>query len=230
MALKLASEVPMHIEDRHLDCSVCGRCNLPADAFSKRQQAKTMEAMQRPQNTDRRVSGQEWFVCPERVCKSCLSERESKQQAEAASQRGGKGAQEVATDGAEERQQVDTPSQEHVVASFLERPFGMTPVKIHDSAYIVLKVSEGKTAAITGIRPGWRIVAVSEKPCDGLDLEGVQSLLKSADLPVLVEFAPVPISKDFCTSCQKLLAVDAFSRKMRTKTPDKRRCTSCTDC
>lgn len=70
-----------------------------------------------------------------------------------------------------------------------ERPFGMAPSKEAGvSGYVVAKVAEEKPAATAGVCVGWRLVSIAGKPCRDLDLEGIQVLLKGADLPVAVEF------------------------------------------
>ena len=118
---------------------------------------------------------------------------------------------------------------ERMALSLGERPFGMTPSKADGVGYLVAKVSDGKPAARAGIRPGWRIASITGKPCDGLDLDAVQTLLKAAELPVDVAFDALPGGGDFCVACQRVLVWALFSRKMRTKPPDKRRCTACVE-
>merc|ERR1712187_9495 len=48
-------------------------------------------------------------------------------------------------------------------------------------------------------------------------------------LPAELIFDAVPDGADFCTACERLLPVPAFSRKMRTKPPAKRRCSACVE-
>merc|ERR1719336_2682179 len=110
-----------------------------------------------------------------------------------------------------------------------ERPFGMTPSKADGVGYLVAKVSEGKPAAKAGVRAGWHLVEINGKPCAELDLESAQAELKASDLPVDVVFEAVPGGADFCTACQRVLPIPLFSRKMRTKPPEKRRCSACVE-
>merc|ERR1711971_436310 len=131
----------------------------------------------------------------------------------------------------EEKETVLEPP-ERVVVSLAERPFGMTPSKVDETqslGYVVAKVTEGKPASRAGVRPGWRAVKIGGASCEGLDLEAAQALMKAAELPASVEFEAVPGGADFCTACQRLLPAPLFSRKMRTKPPDKRRFTACVE-
>eukprot|EP00434_Breviolum_minutum_P034943 symbB.v1.2.030929.t1/scaffold3537.1/size54447/2 len=36
-------------------------------------------------------------------------------------------------------------------------------------------------------------------------------------------------NKEFCTNCQEILFASSFSRKMKTKPPEKRRCSTCVE-
>merc|ERR1712039_2568 len=109
------------------------------------------------------------------------------------------------------------------------RPFGMTPSKTEGEGYLVVRVSDGKPAAAAGIRPGWRLASVSGVACTSRELEQLQGLLKEAQLPVTLEFEKLPNNGDLCTACQRVLVATLFSRKMRTKPADKRRCSACVD-
>merc|ERR1719274_559136 len=103
----------------------------------------------------------------------------------------------------------------------------MTPSKADGVGYLVAKVSDGKPAARAGVGPGWRVAEVAGTSCDGLGLEEVKEVLKNATLPVDVVMEKMPGGGDFCTACQQVLVWALFSRKMRTKPPDKRRCSAC---
>mmetsp|Transcript_59429 Transcript_59429/g.192146 ORF Transcript_59429/g.192146 Transcript_59429/m.192146 type:complete len:952 (-) Transcript_59429:40-2895(-) len=116
---------------------------------------------------------------------------------------------------------------ERIAVSLGERPFGMTPSSAAGEGYLVAKLSEGKPAAKAGVRLGWCLAAVAGKSCTELDLEATKDLLKNAGLPVDVEFEALPSNGEFCTACQRVLLAAVFSRKMRTKPPDKRRCDAC---
>merc|ERR1712129_194258 len=132
-----------------------------------------------------------------------------------------------------EREQVEAEAPieppEKVAVSFAERPFGMTPSKAEGVGYLVVKTSEGKPAMKAGVKPGWRLVEVANAPCRDLDLEGAQAVLKNAELPVALVFEAIPGGADFCTACQRVLAMSSFSRKMRTKPAEKRRCSVCVE-
>ncbi|CAE7656208.1 HACE1 [Symbiodinium microadriaticum] len=52
---------------------------------------------------------------------------------------------------------------------------------------------------------------------------------EDASLPVTVAFDGIPENGDFCIACQEILPQPSFSRKMRTKPPEKRRCANCVD-
>jgi len=56
------------------------------------------------------------------------------------------------------------------------------------TGYVVEKVAEGKPAAQAGVEIGWRLVAIGNTPCQDLDLQAVQALLKNAELPIAAEF------------------------------------------
>eukprot|EP00913_Durusdinium_trenchii_P003447 g3191.t1 len=110
--------------------------------------------------------------------------------------------------------------------TFSARPFGVTPAT-KGSGYVVLKTSEGKPAMKAGVRPGWRLVQLNGEELNG-ELGEIQSRLKAAELPVQMTFETLG-NQDFCTSCQEILPGSSFSRKMRTKPPEKRRCSSCVE-
>ncbi|CAJ1353132.1 unnamed protein product, partial [Effrenium voratum] len=52
---------------------------------------------------------------------------------------------------------------------------------------------------------------------------------QTVELPVTASFEALPANGDFCTSCQEILHSNSFSRKMRTKPPEKRRCSQCVE-
>lgn len=205
----------------------CERKRLPASEFSKKQVDKALESLKNGMPHEDIRSGPEIkrMLFLTGVCKRCVEEREAKDCAEAAARR-------------EDRQQAEPDAAtgqalgagERTSVVLTERPFGMTSSKADESAgYVVARSTEGKPAAKAGVRAGWRVLAVGGMTCEGLDLEAVQTLFKNGELPLEVTFEMVPSGADFCTACQQVLVVDRFSRKMRTKPADKRRCTSCVD-
>mmetsp|Transcript_14232 Transcript_14232/g.32306 ORF Transcript_14232/g.32306 Transcript_14232/m.32306 type:complete len:812 (+) Transcript_14232:139-2574(+) len=75
-----------------------------------------------------------------------------------------------------------------VKISLQERPFGMAPTKDGASGYTISKVADDKPAGRAGVQAGWRLVAVGGKACKDADMEAIQGFLKSASLPVALEF------------------------------------------
>lgn len=202
-------------------CTICQRKRLPASEFSKAQVQKALDALKNIPDKDIRSDVQHvHFVSA--ICKSCMEEREAKEREEAQARR-----EEKAKEIEEGAAAMGAP--EVVVVTLKDRPFGMTPSKADNVGYLVVKTSEGKPAATAGVRPGWRVVNVAGSECKDLDMEATQSLLKGADLPAAVSFETVPSGADFCTACCKVLPEPAFSRKMRTRPPDKRRCSACVE-
>lgn len=203
-------------------CTVCERKRLPASEFSRKQVEKALDALKTIPDRDIRTGPEiqrNLFLTG--VCKACTEKQEERERAEAQARR-------------EERNQaaaeavLDQP--EMVPAVLSERPFGMTPVKGEGvQGYLVAKATEGKPAAKAGVRPGWRLAEIGGSNCAGFGLEEVQALLKEATLPISVVFEAVPGGADFCTTCQQRLPAPLFSRKMRTRPPDKRRCTGCVE-
>lgn len=201
---------------------VCERRRLPASEFSKKQVEKALDALKTLPEGDIRTSPDiQRTLYLSAVCKKCSEEREAREQAAAELRRDER--RELAAD-------EDAPGPpERVAVSLGDRPFGMTPAKAEGVGYLVAKVSEGKPAAQAGVRPGWRLVEVAGTVCEDLDLEAVQSMLRIAALPTAVLFEAVRNGAEFCTACQQVLSASLFSRKMRTKPPDKRRCASCVE-
>eukprot|EP00401_Gymnodinium_catenatum_P009623 CAMPEP_0117512406 /NCGR_PEP_ID=MMETSP0784-20121206/29014_1 /TAXON_ID=39447 /ORGANISM="" /LENGTH=286 /DNA_ID=CAMNT_0005308123 /DNA_START=24 /DNA_END=884 /DNA_ORIENTATION=+ len=202
-------------------CTVCGRKRLPASEFSKKQVEKALEAHRAIPDKDIRTGPeiqQQIFLSG--VCKKCTEEKEQRERDEAQKRREEIGA-------AVAEAVVDAP--ERVPVKLATRPFGMTPSKAEGVGYLVARASEGKPAAQAGVRPGWCLAEVAGAPCKGLALEEVQGLLKAAELPVSVVFDAVPAGADFCIACERVLPAPAFSRKMRTKPPTKRRCSACVE-
>lgn len=203
-------------------CTVCERKRLPASEFSRKQVEKALDSLKTIPDRDIRTGPdiqKNLFLTG--VCKLCTEKQEERERAEAQAKR-------------EERNQaaaeavLDQP--EMVPAVLSERPFGMTAVKGEGvQGYLVAKATEGKPAAKAGVRPGWRLAEVAGSNCAGLGLEEVQALLKEAELPISVIFEAVPGGADFCTACQQRLPAPLFSRKMRTRPPEKRRCTACVE-
>jgi len=202
-------------------CSVCRRKRLPASEFSKSQVDKALASLNTIPDKDIRTGPDlDRVLFLTAVCKKCSEEREEKEREEARAKR-------EAREQAAEEAVLEPP--ERVSVSLAERPFGMTPSKAEGVGYLVTKTSEGKPAARAGVRPGWRVAEVTGQSCEGLDLEAVQALLKAAELPVAVVFEKVPGGAEFCTACQRVLPAPLFSRKMRTRPPDKRRCSACVE-
>jgi len=206
----------------------CGRTRLPASEFSKKQVERALDSLNTLADRDiREGPGHESQLWLSAVCRGCIVEKEEREKAEAHTRR------EEREKALEERQALEETvlePPERIATSLPERPLGMTPSKADESlGYVVAKVSDGKPAFKAGIRPGWRVATVAGKTCEGLNLEAVQALLKAAELPVAVEFDSLPSGADWCTSCLRVLVIPLFSRKMRTKPPDKRRCTSCVE-
>ncbi|CAE7223159.1 HACE1 [Symbiodinium sp. CCMP2456] len=201
-------------------CSICRRKRLTAQDFSKKQVDKALESLQSIPDKDIR-NGQEiktvLFITA--VCKKCMEEKEQKEKEEASARR-------------EEREQAiaatELEAPPRVEVTLASRPFGMTPAN-KGTGYVVLKTSEGKPAIKAGIRPGWRVADVAGQSVEGLEGSEVQALLKDASLPVTVAFDGIPENGDFCIACQEILPQPSFSRKMRTKPPEKRRCANCVD-
>lgn len=200
----------------------CGRKRLPASEFSRNQVDKALASIKSLPDRDIRSGPDiQSTLFLSGVCKRCTEEREEKEREEAQARR--ENHEQALEDAV-----LEPP--ELVAVSLGERPFGMTPSKATGVGYLVAKVSEGKPAAKAGVRIGWRVMEVAGTSCEDLDFEAVQALLKaSVALPVAVTFAAVPGGGDFCTACQQILVSPAFSRKMRTKPPDKRRCSSCVE-
>ncbi|CAK9046720.1 unnamed protein product [Durusdinium trenchii] len=200
------------------NCVVCQRKRLPASEFSKKQVEKALESLRSIADQDIRTGPEIQQVTHlSGVCKRCTEERERQQQAAAAERRS------TAEEG-----ETEAPAQpgERVEVTFSARPFGVTPAT-KGSGYVVLKTSEGKPAMKAGVRPGWRLVQLNGEELNG-ELGEIQSRLKAAELPVQMTFETLG-NQDFCTSCQEILPGSSFSRKMRTKPPEKRRCSSCVE-
>eukprot|EP00435_Cladocopium_sp_Y103_P066475 s239_g28.t1 len=198
----------------------CQRKRLPASEFSKKQVERALDSLRNIADKDIRTGPEiQTVLYLSGVCKRCTEEKERQAQAEAAARRGGADAGEVEPDVAGEQVEVTLSS----------RPFGLTPSS-KGPGYVVLKASEGKPAAKAGVRPGWRLVAIDREVCGGEGGSQVewQSRLKAAELPVKMTFETLG-SRDFCTSCQEILPGSNFSRKMRTKAPEKRRCSACVE-
>lgn len=157
------------------------------------------------------------------VCKRCADQLRTREREEAKAK---KESREQAREQALKEGILDAP--ELVTVSMAERPFGMTACKDAEG-YLVGSVKEGKPAARGGVRPGWRLATVGGSSCDGLDKAAVQALTKEIELPADFVFESVPTGADFCTACEKILVWAKFSRKMRTKPPEKRRCTACVE-
>ncbi|CAE8614533.1 unnamed protein product [Polarella glacialis] len=201
-------------------CLVCGRKRLPALEFSKKQVEKALENLRSLPNKDIRTGPEvQSVVYLSGTCKKCAEEKEQKEQADSQAKRQDR-------EKAAEEAVLEPP--DRIDVSLGARPFGLTPAT-KGSGYLVAKASEGKPAAKAGVRPGWRLVSVAGVSCEGDSVEEAQAKLKAAELPVAAVFEGLPGGADFCVSCQEVLAVPLFSRKMRTRPPDKRRCTSCVE-
>lgn len=200
----------------------CGRKRLPASEFSKKQVEKALERLNTIADKDiRDGANMDRCIFLSAVCRKCTEEKEECEKAEAQARRD-------AREQAAEEAVLEPP--ERFTISLSERPFGMQPSKADESlGYVIAKVTEGKPASKAGVRLGWRVVEVAGKTTEGLDLEATQALLKAAELPASVEFEGVPGGADFCTACHLVLAAPLFSRKMRTKPAEKRRCSACVE-
>lgn len=202
-------------------CSVCERKRLPASEFSKKQVERALESIRSIPDKDIRTGPDiQRTLYLTAVCKKCVEEKEEVERAAAEAKRSEREEAAAAT---------ELQPTERMPVTLAERPFGMTPSKGEGVGYLVAKVSEGKPAAKAGVRVGWHLVEINGKPCGDLDLEAAQAELKAADLPVDVVFEAVAGGADFCTACQRVLPIPLFSRKMRTKPPDKRRCSACVE-
>eukprot|EP00928_Gymnodinium_smaydae_P081679 TRINITY_DN65154_c0_g1_i1.p1 TRINITY_DN65154_c0_g1~~TRINITY_DN65154_c0_g1_i1.p1 ORF type:complete len:322 (-),score=60.81 TRINITY_DN65154_c0_g1_i1:149-1114(-) len=157
------------------------------------------------------------------VCKRCKEERRQRDREKA------KAKKEARDQEREQALEGSLEAPERIEVTLGERPFGMTPSKADNVGYLIAKASDGKPAAKSGVRPGWRVAEVAGQSCQGMGMEEVQALLKAAELPVRVGFDAMPSNGDFCTCCQKVLVWAEFSRKMRTKPADKRRCIACVE-
>lgn len=96
-------------------------------------------------------------------------------------------------DDAEPKQaQCVAPEMVEVTLNLSQRPFGMAPSKEPGTAgYVVSKVAESRPAHEAGVQVGWRVVSVAGTPCKESDLDAIQALLKSAQLPVSIVFEKV---------------------------------------
>eukprot|EP00933_Yihiella_yeosuensis_P055581 TRINITY_DN54411_c0_g1_i1.p1 TRINITY_DN54411_c0_g1~~TRINITY_DN54411_c0_g1_i1.p1 ORF type:complete len:283 (+),score=81.18 TRINITY_DN54411_c0_g1_i1:38-886(+) len=202
-------------------CSSCGRKRLPACEFSKKQVEKLLASLKTIPDKDIRTGPDiSSVVYLTGVCKKCTEEKEQKERADAQAKRDEREA-------AAEEATIEPPEKVEVVLA--QRPLGMTPASKAPTGYRVLKASEGKPAAKAGVKPGWRLVSVAGKSCEDQSLEEAQATLKGAELPVTLTFEAVPGGADFCINCQEILAIPLFSRKMRTRLPEKRRCSACVE-
>jgi len=202
-------------------CSVCERKRLPASEFSKKQVERALESIRSIPDKDIRTGPEiQHTLYLTAVCKKCTEAKEEAERAAAEAKRNEREEAAAATE-------LQPP--ERMPVTLAERPFGMTPSKAEGVGYLVAKVSEGKPAAKAGVRAGWHLAEIGGKHCGDLDLEAAQAELKAAALPVDVVFEAVPGGADFCTACQRVLPIPLFSRKMRTKPPEKRRCSACVE-
>ncbi|CAL1171322.1 unnamed protein product [Cladocopium goreaui] len=198
----------------------CQRKRLPASEFSKKQVERALDSLRNIADKDIRTGPEiQTVLYLSGVCKRCTEDKERQAQADAAARRAGNAGN------ADAEAEPDVAG-EQVEVTLSSRPFGLTPSS-KGPGYVVLKASEGKPAAKAGVRPGWRLVAI-DRAEEGADLPEWQSRLKAAELPVKMTFETLG-SRDFCTSCQEILPGSSFSRKMRTKPPEKRRCSACVE-
>ncbi|CAK0852533.1 unnamed protein product [Prorocentrum cordatum] len=204
-------------------CSSCGRKRLPASEFSKKQVEKALESLRTIPDKDIRQGPEiQQVVYLSGICKRCTEEKEATERAEAQAKR------EQREESIAEAEAAMGPP-ERVEVSLGERPFGMTPSKAEGAGYLVVKVSDGKPAARAGVRLGWRVVEVAGAACGSASMEDTQAMLKAAELPASVVFEAPPAGAEFCTACHRVLAAPHFSRKMRTRPPERRRCTPCVE-
>jgi len=102
---------------------------------------------------------------------------------------------------------------EIVAVSLEERPFGMAPAKDGAAGYTISKVADDKPAGRKGVQPGWRLVSVGGKACKDSDMETIQSLLKSVDLPASLEFEKPPTEESDSSSEEDGVDEDGFKKK-----------------
>lgn len=204
----------------------CSACAPPPGQWRPAEDATKIESTSQAEKNNTMLDEHVQFghLVRPGICKLCAEERREHEREEAKAKRA---SRELAREHALEEGALEPP--ERVTVSLTDRPFGMTPSKAEGVGYLVAKVSEGKPAARAGIRPGWRVAEIMDTSSESLDLEAVQVLLKSAELPVAITFEALPSNGDFCTTCQRALVWALFSRKMRTKPADKRRCIACVE-
>eukprot|EP00931_Biecheleriopsis_adriatica_P022401 TRINITY_DN14406_c0_g1_i1.p1 TRINITY_DN14406_c0_g1~~TRINITY_DN14406_c0_g1_i1.p1 ORF type:complete len:283 (-),score=52.59 TRINITY_DN14406_c0_g1_i1:147-941(-) len=118
---------------------------------------------------------------------------------------------------------------EAVTVTLAARPFGLVPKAEVEGAtgYSVLRATEGKPAWAEGVRPGWRLATVGGQDVQGLPLADVQARMKESAVPLELGFERPPAEWHFCVACMQPQPPVAFSRKMLTKPPEKRRCSAC---
>lgn len=204
-------------------CVVCRRKRLPASEFSKKQVEKALESLKTIPDKDIRTGPEVQHIAyVSATCKKCVAEQEELEREKAQAKR-------AEREQAAEEAVIEAPELVHVTLE--AKPFGLTAVKTGEGCqgYTIAKAGEGKPAARAGVRPGWRLVEVAGTACRDLDMEATSALLKEVAAPAELVFEAVPRGADFCTACQRILASPLFSRKMRTKPVDKRRCTACVE-
>ncbi|CAK0838450.1 unnamed protein product [Prorocentrum cordatum] len=192
-------------------CSDCKREYLPCSEFSDAQVEKC--EVQERKNQEEAVI--RLLVA---TCKACVAKAKEAEAARAAER------------AAEAKAVAAEVTWERVVVTLEARPFGMTPASSSEggaAGYRVAKASEGKPAWAQGVRPGWALACVGEQDVSGLPLAEAQAALKEAALPAELAFDVPPAGWHFCVGCCAAQPPEAFSRKMLTKPPEKRRCSEC---
>lgn len=207
-------------------CSVCNRKRLPASEFSQNQVKKALASSAAIKEKDIREDViTRLFVTA--VCKKCMEAREAKEREEAQKKR------EEAEATAEHRadlEQQQLAAGEEVIVTLTSKPFGVAAAKSeHVQGFLVAKVTEGKPAANAGVRPGWRLLEVAGEDCREKPHAEVTELLKAGEIPLKLLFEKLAEDADYCTSCERVLVSELFSRKMRTKPVEKRRCSNCVE-
>lgn len=188
-------------------CIVCLREYLPASEFSEPQIRKCEE--QEIRNT-----AEHTIRLLEATCKVCQAQDKGAELARA-TERAAK-ATEVAAESLWDQVEVNLST----------KPFGLSAAPT-DVGYHVARASEGKPAHKNGIRAGWVLRAIDTQNVQELPLSDVQTMLKTAELPLRLIFSRPPADWHFCVGCLRAHPPCAYSRKMLTKPVDKRRCSAC---
>lgn len=161
------------------------------------------------------------------TCKICMEAREQRERDAAQARRV---EAEAKAEARTELEQAELAPAEEVTITLSSKPFGLVASKSEGVAgYVVSKCSEGKPAAVAGVRPGWRLIAVAGADCRDSAHEETTAALKAGEVPLDLVFEKLPGDAAWCTACERALISSLFSRKMLTKPPEKRRCSACVE-